>query len=131
MIQTVCNRFVGATKREIENAFLARTVQRRIGHPPNERFKEIVDFGKHGLRNCLVTASDVSNSPIILCPNHPRIWGTTTRDTKVLRAKEQRIVIFRNFYKIHKTVTITADIMFVNGILFLVTFSRKIKSKTA
>ena len=31
----------------------------------------------------------------------------------------------------HKMVTITADVMFINGISFLVTVSRKIKSRTA
>ena len=31
----------------------------------------------------------------------------------------------------HKMVTITADVMFINGILFLVTFLRKIKFRTA
>ena len=66
MIETVRKKFAGATKREIEKAYLARTVQRRIGHPPDERFKEIVSLGENGLRNCPVTASDVLNTPIIL-----------------------------------------------------------------
>ena len=41
MIEMVCKKFMGATKREIEKAIQSRTVQRRIGHPPDERFKEI------------------------------------------------------------------------------------------
>ena len=41
MIETVRKKFVGATKREIEKAIQSRTVQRGIGHPPDERFKEI------------------------------------------------------------------------------------------
>ena len=31
-----------------------------------------------------------------------------------------------DFYQLHKFVTLTADVMFVNGIPFLVTFSRNI-----
>jgi hypothetical protein len=131
MIETVRKKFAGATKKEIEKAYLARTVQRRIGHPPDERFKEIVSLGENGLRNCPVTAADVSNAPVIFGPNRPRIRGATTRDTKVLRVKEQRVAIPREFYKMHKMVTITADVMFINGVLFLVTFSRKIKFRTA
>ena len=99
--------------------------------PPGERFKEIVSLGENGLRNCPITVSDVSNAPVIIGPNRPRIRGATTRDTKVLRVKEQRVAIPRMFYKMHKMVTITADVMFINGILFLVTFSRKIKFRTA
>ena len=53
------------------------------------------------------------------------------RDTNALRAKEQRVIIPREFYKMHKMVTIAADIMLIHGILFLVTFLRKIKFKTA
>ena len=36
-----------------------------------------------------------------------------------------------DFYKMHKMVTLTADVMFVSGIPFLVTFSRNIKFRTA
>ena len=129
MIETVCKKFAGATRREIEKAYLTRTVQRRIGHPPDERFKEIVSLGENGLCNCPVTASGVSNAPIIFGPNRPRVRGATMRDTKGLRVKEQRLAIPREFYKMHKMVTITADVMFINGISFLVTFSRKIKLK--
>ena len=64
MIETVCKKFAGATKREIEKAYIVRTVQRTIGHPPDERFKEIVSLGENGLCDCPVTASDVSNKNI-------------------------------------------------------------------
>ena len=48
----------------------------------------------------------------------------------MLRVKEQRAAIPREFYKMHKMVTITADLMFINGISLLVTFLRKIKFRT-
>ena len=114
MIETVRKKFAGATQREIEKAYLACPVQHRIGHPSDERFKEIVSLGKNGLRNCPVTSSDVSNAPVIFGLNHPRIRGGTTRETEVLRVKEQRIAIPKEFYRMHKMVTITADVMFIN-----------------
>ena len=55
----------------------------------------------------------------------------TTKDNKVLRVKEQRIAIMREFYKIREMVMITADTVFIDGILFLVTFLRKNKFRTA
>ena len=53
MIETIKKQFTGATKRVIEKAYLARTIQRRVGHLPNERFKEIVSLGKMGFKNAL------------------------------------------------------------------------------
>ena len=102
MIKTVCKKFAGATKRETEKAYLTCTGQRKIGHPPDERFEEIVSLGKHGLRVCPVTSIGVSTAPVMFGPNHPRIREATMRDTKVLRMKEQRIAIPREFYKMHK-----------------------------
>ena len=72
-IETVCKKFAGNTRREIEKAYLARTVQQRIGHTPDKRFKERVSLGENRLRNCPVTASDVSNAPVLFGLNCPRI----------------------------------------------------------
>ena len=81
-------------------------------------------FGENGLRNCPVEVADISNSNVIFGPNRPIIRGETTRDTKVLITEDQKVGIPRDFYKLNKMVTITADVMFVSGILFLVTFLR-------
>jgi hypothetical protein len=109
MIETVCKRIAGATKREIEKAYIACTVQHRIGYPPNERFKESVSLGENGLRNFPITVSDVSNAPVVFGPNCPRIRGETMRDTKVVRLKEQCVNIPRDVKKIHNMITITAE----------------------
>ena len=60
---------------------------------PNEIFKESVSFGEKGLKMCPVTVADISNAPIICCPNFPVARGRTTRETNVLRVKEQRVAI--------------------------------------
>ena len=131
MIETNCKKSAVTTKHEIEKAIQSCTVQRRIGHPPDERFKEIVSLSENGLRNCPVEVADSSNSSVIFGPNRPIIRGTTTRYMEELRTKEQRFGIPRDFYKLHKMFTIMADVMFGSGITFLVTFSRKIKFQTA
>ena len=53
IIETIRKQFAGATNRYIEKAYLARTVQRRVGHLPDERFKEIVSLGEMGFKNAL------------------------------------------------------------------------------
>ena len=73
----------------------------------------------------------MSNAPVIFGPTSPRSRGAITRDTKVLRVKEQRVAFPREFYKIHKMVTIMADVMFVNRISFLMIVLEKIKFRTA
>ena len=75
MIETTRKHFAGATDKDIEKAYLARTVQRRVGHPPDERFKEILSLGENGLQKCPVTVADITNAPTIFGPNRPRIRG--------------------------------------------------------
>jgi hypothetical protein len=41
------------------------------------------------------------------------------------------VAVSREFMKLHKYVTLVADVMFVNGVTFLVTMSRGIKFVTA
>ena len=89
MIETVQKNFGGATKKEIEKAYLARVVQRRIGHPPEERYKEIVSLGENGLANCPISVTDINNSRVIYGPNVSGLRGRMTRDNKILRVKEQ------------------------------------------
>ena len=87
MIETIRKQFSGATNRDIEKAYLARTVQRRVGHPTDERFKEIVSLGEKGLQKCSMTVADITNAPTIFGPNLPRIRGGTKRDTNIKRVK--------------------------------------------
>ena len=97
MIETVCKKFTGVTNREIEKTIQSFTVQRRIGHPTDEIFKEIVILGENGLQNFPIEVSDISNSNVIFGPNRPIIRGATMMDTKVLRTKQQRVGIPQDF----------------------------------
>ena len=54
-----------------------------------------------------------------------------TSDMKVLRMKDQRVEIPRYFYRLHKMVTIAADVMFVSEIPSQATFLRMIKFRMA
>ena len=127
MIETVQKNFEGVTKKQLNKAIMARVLQRRIGHPPEERYKEIVSL--HA--KCPVSITDITNARAIFGRNRSGLRGRTVRDTAVVPVKEQRVAIPKDFYEMHKKVTLTADVMCVSGILFLVTFSRNIKFRTA
>ena len=61
---------------------------------------------------------NVLNVPVIFDPNRPKIQGVTMRDIKVPRVKEKRVATPMEFYKMHKMVTITVDVIFINGFCF-------------
>ena len=56
--------------------------------------------------------------------------GATTRKNPHI-VRNERLEIPREFYKLNKFVTLTADVIFVCGLPFLITFSRNIKMTTA
>ena len=64
-----------------------------------------------------------------LVPIYGGVRDKTVRK-KTEHVNGETISIPRDFYKLHHFVTLTADIMFVNGVPFLTTLSRKIKLRT-
>ena len=61
-----------------------------------------------------------------------RLKGVKTRDKNHQRVGEGgKLKIPRDFYQLNKFLTLTADVMFVSGISFLVTFSGKIRIITS
>ena len=124
LVQTIRKNFEGFTKKQIEKAILAREAQAMMGHPPDVKFKQLVS--SNSVKNCRVKVSDVTNARIIFGPNLDRLGGATTRQQPV-RVEAEYIGIPRDIYERHMLVTLTADVMFVNGIAFLVTLSRDIR----
>ena len=88
MIETVQKHFYGFPKREIKKAQLSRTFERRIGHPPDGRFKKIVCLGQNGLQNCPIEAANIDNSNAMFGPNRSRLKVATVQ-IKAQRTKEQ------------------------------------------
>ena len=81
------------------------------------------------LNNFSVVPNDVSNATAIFVPNLPRMQGASTRE-KPNKTNAEFTKIPREFYLQHKFITLMADVMFVNGIAFLISFSRNIKLLT-
>ena len=81
------------------------------------------------LKKCPVTKPDVTNSHAIFGPELPGTRGRTVRRPPI-RVNEDYVEVPRDFYELHKLVTLTADVMFVNGLPFLATFRCKIRLTT-
>ncbi len=88
---------------------------------PNEReFAGIMR--EQLLTNCHVTIRDVDNANQIFGPDLTNLRGKATR-TKPEHVQVKYVQIPWDFVQLHKYVMVVADIMFVNGLPFLVTSS--------
>ena len=125
--QTVRQRYEGFTREQVKRAILARRAQAMIATPSEKRFKEMVS--NRELANCHVTVQDITNAHAIFGPDLPGVRGKTVR-RKPSRVEPQYVAIPDDFHKLHRFVTLTADVMFVNGAAFLVTLSRDIRLYT-
>ena len=118
MLQTVCEKFGLFTERQVNRAIASRDMQARVAHPTYEKFKQMVS--RKSLDNCSIFANDVTNARAIFVPNRPGLR------VKTFRKRPERVVpeyleIQKDFYWLHHFVTLTADVMFVNGIPFFTT----------
>ena len=74
------------------------------------------------LKNFPVEFKYLSNSYAMFGANINRLRGDITRQ-KPKKVREEHMKIPQGFYQLHNFFTLTSDVMFVNGIPFLVTFS--------
>jgi hypothetical protein len=82
------------------------------------------------IRNCPMTPSSISAAHNIFGPDVASLKGKTTRRTHepVLTGYVQ---IPKEILELNKDVTLAVDVMFVDGIPFVVSLSRKIKFTTS
>ena len=71
-----------------------------------------------------------TNAHTIFGPNCPGLKGKTVRQ-RPERIESEYLGIPRDFYRLHHFVTLTADVMFVNGLAFFTTLGRDIRFGTA
>ena len=72
--------------------------------------------------NCPVMVHDIDNANRIFSPDLTNLRGKTTR-TKPDHVRVDYVEIPWDFVELHKHVMLVADIMFVNGLPFMVTSS--------
>ena len=86
-------------------------------------------IGEKDIKNNPVSLDDVANALAIFGANVNRLKGAATRK-KPHRVVGGRCEIPSGFYRSNMFVTRTADMMFVCGFPFLITYSRSIKFTT-
>jgi hypothetical protein len=127
MINTVRGNLEHYTRQEIKKAQQARKLQGMIGNPTQRELAGMVR--KKLIANCPVTVQDVHNTNRIFGPDLANLRGRTTRNQPE-HVRVDYVEIPQNLVNMHKYVTLVADVMFVNGLQFLVTFLREISLVT-
>jgi hypothetical protein len=123
MVNTMQKNFEGYTKHDVKKAQEAKCLQGMTRSPTDREFAGMVR--ENLIANCPVTVHDVHNANHIFGPNLANLRGKTTR-SKPEHVRVEYIKVPRNIIHLHKYVTIVADVMFVNGLPFMVTSSRGI-----
>jgi hypothetical protein len=120
-VQTVRGNMEGFTRREVEEARAAREAQGMVGHPTDRDFLGMVRANY--IMNCPVTESAMKNANLIFGPDLAGVRGRTVRrPPEAIRT--DFVHIPRIFLDRHRVVVLTADVMFVNGVPFLVSLAR-------
>jgi hypothetical protein len=128
MIQTVRQRYEGFTKREVQDAITAHKAQAMTSHPTDaHQFLEMLR--NKTIKSCPIKPEHITNARSIFGPSIAGVRGKTIRrKPEQVEAEPGRIP--DDFHRLHRFVVITADVMFVNGIAFLTTLSRKLQLST-
>jgi hypothetical protein len=128
MIQTVRSNYEGYTKAEVVRANEARRAVAMMAHPTDERLKHVVS-NTNVVPNCTFNSTDLTNARAIYGPDRGGLRGKTVRK-KPDKVRPEFITIPRELYEKVVDVTLTADVMFVNGLPFFITQSRGIRMLT-
>jgi len=127
-VQMVHGNMEGFTQREVEEARAAREAQGMIGHPTDCNFLGMVRANY--ILNCPVTQSAVKNANQIFGPDLAGVRGRTVRRPPEA-VRTDFVHIPQVILERHRLVVLTADVIFVNGIPFLVSLARGLNLLTA
>eukprot|EP00804_Cyclotella_cryptica_P027563 CCRYP_007501-RA/>CCRYP_007501-RA protein AED:0.35 eAED:-0.96 QI:0/-1/0/1/-1/1/1/0/333 len=128
LINTVDENKSKLSTYDFSRAKLARTIQCRIGRPATRDFISYVE--NNLIPNCPITSQDIRNAEFIWGPDLESLKGKTVHSMpEAVRTRSHPIPL--QVMTQYKNVTLSADVMKVNGIPFLMTISRHIKFGSA
>ena len=125
-IATVEQRKEGLSKTDIRRAAKARRLQNIMMHPNT---KQLGDSIIHYLRNCDVTRDDILLAEHLYGPNLFSMKGKTVR-RPVQIGKHRIAPVPSEILESHRSIDLSADIMFVNKVAFLITLSHGLRFGT-
>merc|ERR1712086_156249 len=128
LITTVNDNKSKISAYDFSKAKIARALQRRIGRPATKDYIHYVSTNQ--IPNCPITGHDIKNADFVWGPELGCLKGKTTRQPSPQIRVENHAVPYQVMQQ-YKEVTLSADVMKVTGIPFLMTISKHIKFGTA
>jgi hypothetical protein len=120
-VSTVTENKKEFTKQQIQCAKVARSLYRKLGFLSMKDYKYVIQM--HQIKDCPVMVANINVAF--------KIWGKDVAMLKGKMVKKKPIPVVRDlvkvpkeFIKLHKDMTLTMDIFFVNGIAFVLLLSR-------
>ena len=111
------------TKRQVESDDLVQNLQAGLAYPSVKDLKCIVQANM--LKDSPVTTQDVDVALKIWGPSAAMLKGKTVRRKPPL-VMEDKVEVPKEFRLLHKRVTLTIGIFFVNGVPYFATLSLRI-----
>jgi hypothetical protein len=111
------------SKRQLKGAELAGTLYATLGYPSVKDFKWVIQSNQ--IKGCPVTVQDIVTAHQIWGKNIAALKGKTTRH-KSRHVATDFVKVPTAILKLHRYVTLAADLFFVNRIPFFLTYSRRI-----
>jgi hypothetical protein len=127
-VQTIRGNYDGFTSRDVEEARKAREAQGMMGHPTDRDFLGMVRANM--ITNCPVTVSAAENANTIFGPDLAGVRGRTVRRPPDA-VRTDYVQLPRVILERYRMVVLTADVMFVNKVPFLVSQLRGLNLLTA
>jgi hypothetical protein len=127
LVNTVEEKKSNYSKRDYNQAVLARRLQCIIGRPSLKSYLKIID--NNLIVNCPITRRDIISAEDIFGPDLGTLKGKTVRQTP-LPVKLSFANVPDSIMARYHNVILGADIMFVNRIPFFVTISRHLQFGT-
>ncbi len=119
-VQTVWGNMEGFTWREVKEACAAREVQAMVGHPTDWDFLRMVRANY--ILNCPVKETAVRNAKSIFGPDLAGVRGRTVRRPPEA-VRTDFVHVPCAILERHRLVVLTTNVMFVNGVPFLVSLA--------
>jgi hypothetical protein len=118
----------GYMQHEVKEARTARKAQATLGNPTDQDFLGMIRSGM--ITKCPMSPTDVLNANRIFGPNIAGVRGQTVRSPPE-SVTTNNVQIPRVLLERHQRVTLAIDVMFINGVPFLVSISRGLNLVTA
>jgi hypothetical protein len=127
VVNTVKENKDGLTDRNCDLVKKARKSLTLVRYPSPKDFKNMVCSNM--IKNCPVASTDINNAEKMFGPDLATLKVKT--DRRILPpVMTDYIKIPQEIIDLNRNVTITIDVMFVNGLPFLISISHKVKFTT-